>query len=103
LKTTADQEQPGERRYLLATGAEIHEIDIISSPLQSPSDLQNRIAAWVEAVDEHEGGRNKALVGFFGQVKKNVVDSGKDFHKLVELPCQRYVTIYWGVLMIDLE
>ena len=40
-------------------------------------------------MDEHDGGRDKALVGFFGQVKKNVIDSGKDFVKLVEGPCRR--------------
>jgi hypothetical protein len=45
----------------------------------------------LKEVDEHEGGRDKALVGFFGQVKKNVIDSGKDFVKLVEGPCRRYV------------
>jgi len=90
LRTPADIQQPGEKRYLLATGAELQDIDIISQPLQSSTDFSNRIATWLKEVDEHEGGRDKALVGFFGQVKKNVIDSGKDFVKLVEGPCRRY-------------
>jgi hypothetical protein len=75
----------------LATGAELQDIDIISQPLQSSTDFSNRISTWLKEVDEHEGGRDKALVGFFGQVKKNVIDSGKDFVKLVEGPCRRLV------------
>jgi hypothetical protein len=55
----------------------------------SPSDFQNRISSWIKGVDEQEGGRDRALVGFFGQVKKNVTDSGKDFQKLVEGPCRK--------------
>ena len=65
-------------------------MDIITQPLLSATDFQNRINNWIKEVDEQEGGRDKALVGFFGQVKKNVTDSGKDFQKIIEGPCKRY-------------
>lgn len=89
----------------MATGAELSDLDIISQPLTTSTEFQNRISTWIEEVDEHEGGRDKALVGFFGQVKKNVIDSGKDFQKLVEGSCKRYIYRCYGKneLMIDLE
>jgi len=82
---------PSEKRFLQATGAEIHDLDIVSKPLISAVDLEQRMSGWLKEVDEHEGGREKAVVMFFGQIKKNLLDLGKDFTTCVDAPCQRYV------------
>jgi hypothetical protein len=91
-RSFADEVQtPGERRFLLATGADVTDCDVVTQPLLSAADFEKRLSPWLKEVDEHEGGREKAIVAFFGTVKKNISESGKDFTTCVEAPCHRYV------------
>jgi hypothetical protein len=88
-----DQQTPGERRFLLAAGADLTDLDIVTDPLSSPADLEGRMSDWLTEVDAHEGGREKAVVAHFGLVKKSLTESGKDFSVFVEAPCHRYLTL----------
>lgn len=76
---------------MLAAGADLTDLDIVSEPLASPADLEGRMSAWLADVDSHEGGREKAVVAHFGLVKKSLTEAGKDFSVYVEAPCHRSV------------
>jgi hypothetical protein len=95
LETRADNQTPVEKRYLQAIGADMYDLDIITKPIISAVDLEQRMSPWLKEVDEHEGGREKAVVAFFGVVKKNLQDLGKDFTTCVDVPCQRYILLAW--------
>lgn len=78
---------------MLAAGADLTDLDIVTEPLASPADLEGRMSAWLAEVDAHDGGREKAVVAHFGLVKKSLTEAGKDFSVCVEAPCHRSVSL----------
>lgn len=51
------------------------------------------MSTWLAEVDAHEGGRDRAVVAYFGTVKKNLTEAGKDFSVCVEATCHRWVSL----------
>ncbi len=69
-------------------GGEYAELDIITRPLLSPKDFQDRISKWLQEVNAH-GARDQALVIYFSGVKEGLTKSGIGFNSVVGSVCQR--------------
>lgn len=68
--------------------ADFKQIDVISTPLLSSVDFENRIKSWLKEVDESVG-RDKALVVYFGKVKEDLGKMGVEYDPVVAATCRR--------------
>jgi hypothetical protein len=67
---------------------EYTQIDIVSQPLLSSGDFENRIQPWLKEVDSTVG-RDKVLIIYLSKVKDEVAKSGVNFASVVQATCQR--------------
>ena len=71
-------------------GAEWVEINIVTQPLLSTKDFSDRIAGFVQQVEE-SGDREHALVAHFAGVKEGCLKAGVDWNRVVVSTCQQWV------------
>lgn len=69
-------------------GAQYTEIDIITKPLQSAQDFDNRLSDWVKGVDTN-GSRQRALIFWVNTAKADVAKAGQEWPVVVAGPIQR--------------
>jgi hypothetical protein len=77
-----------EKRYLIAMGADYEDIDVVSRPLMSSDDFKTRMGPWLDRVDNN-GGRDSAVVVYFGNVKEGLVKKNVVWNSVVAVTCQR--------------
>ncbi len=73
---------------MTAMGGQYAELDVISRPLLSGKDFQDRIAGWIQEV-KSENVPDQALVVYFSGVKEGLAKQGVDFSSVVGTVCQR--------------
>ena len=64
------------------------ELDVVTKPLLSDKDLQDRIASWVGQVDA-EGRRENALLVYFPGVREGLAKQGVELNAIVGSTCQK--------------
>ena len=69
-------------------GGDYNEIDVITRPLVSGKDFQDRISKWTEEVNG-ENSSDHALVVYFAGIKESITKQGVDFNSVVASVCQK--------------
>ena len=69
-------------------GGQYSELDVMTRPLSSSKDFQDRIASWVEHVNINER-RENALLVYFSGVKEGLAKQGVDFNAMIGSTCQK--------------
>ena len=76
---------PGEKRWLLAMGAEWTEMDVTKPPLLTPEDFRARLKPWLSKLNRKAG--EQGLVVHFMKVKEDLRKLGGDFDEVVSSTC----------------
>ena len=77
-----------EKRYLTAMGGEYAELDVISRPLLSGKDFQDRMTKWLDEV-KGQGTEERSLVVYFPGVKEGLAKQSVDFNSVIISVCQK--------------
>lgn len=88
----ATRAAPAEKRFLEAMGCDYVDIDVAAKPITSGEDFANRLAHWLEEVDTSPGGRSKAVVVHFVNVKATVEKRGVSWDGVIAATCHRQVS-----------
>ncbi|ORY23559.1 hypothetical protein BCR39DRAFT_549174 [Naematelia encephala] len=79
---------PPEKRYLQAMGADYSDIDVVTRPLLSDKDLEERLAPWIKEVDATIG-RPNALLIWAAQAKAELTKKNLDWNIVVGQTCHK--------------
>jgi hypothetical protein len=75
-------------------GAQYTDIDVLTRPLLSGKDLQDRVSKWLEELDASIG-RERGLLVYFAGVKDNLIKQGVNWNSVVSATSQQYVSCYF--------
>ncbi|KAK8844689.1 hypothetical protein IAR55_006538 [Kwoniella newhampshirensis] len=77
---------PQEKRYIVAMGADYQDMDVLSKPVTTSEDFAERLKDWLNYLDSN-GGREQAVVVWFSNVKKELINKGVDFTAAITATC----------------
>jgi hypothetical protein len=69
-------------------GADYQDVDVLSAPVLTATDFQDRISSWLATVDER-GQKSRAVVVHFNKVKEELNKRGINFSMVVEESCRK--------------
>lgn len=87
----ATRAAPAEKRFLEAMGCEYVDMDVAAQPVKTSAEFEARLGNWLDEVDASEGGRSRAVVVHFVNVKSALEKRSISWEGVIASTCQRYV------------